>query len=143
MALSFDKPYRIPIVSNTGTAVIPVGGMNSIGLFMLFTSVTSANFIFEASLDSTNGTDGTWFNIPGLRTNALQVDLTTGALSATPAYGWQFDVACYMFFRVRATAGTFTGNVGCYIYPSEATNVTNVALSGNAGGGTGATAMQV
>lgn len=143
MTLSTDKPYVIPITAIAGTATIPVSGMNSVGVFALLTSVASANFIFEASLNSTNGTDGTWFSIPGMRTNAVQVELTTGVISATPAYGWQFDVACFMFFRVRATAGTFTGNAAFYIYPSAASHVSAIALSGNAGGGTGATAQQV
>jgi hypothetical protein len=138
MTLSADKPYVIPITTNTGVAVVPAFGMNSVGLFMLLTSVASANFIFEASIDSTDGTNGTWFNIPGLRTNGSQLDLTTGVISATPAYGWQFDVACFTFFRVRATAGTFTGNAAQYIYPSDTPNITNLGLSSNGGGSSGA-----
>lgn len=64
------------------------------------------NVSFEASLDSTNGTNGTWFGIQAVRTNANTVETTTGALSAVPAYAWEMSVNAYAWARVRCTART-------------------------------------
>jgi hypothetical protein len=92
---------------------IPVNGLGNVGVFMVFAGVTGANFTYEASLDGTN-----WFAISGLRTNNAALESASGALSATPAYGWQFDLTCFNWFRVRATAGTF-GTVTCQFAPGR------------------------
>lgn len=112
--LANDALINRIFTSNTQVEAIPVNGLGNVGVFMVFTSVTGANFTYEASLNGTN-----WFAISGLRTNNAALESASGALSATPAYGWQFDVTCFNWFRVRATAGTFTGNVLCSFAPGE------------------------
>lgn len=111
--LADDKIISRVFTTNTQAEVIPVNGLGNVGVFMVFAGVTGANFTYEASLDNVN-----WFAISGLRTNNAALESTSGALSATPAYGWQFDVTCFNWFRVRATAGTF-GTVTCQFAPGE------------------------
>lgn len=63
-----------------------------------------SNITFEGSLNSTNGTDGNWFAVQAVRTNANTIELTTGVLGAAPAYAWELSVNALKYFRVRATA---------------------------------------
>jgi hypothetical protein len=74
------------------------------------------NFTFEGSLNSTNGTDGNWFAIQAVRTNANTIETTSGVLGAAPAYGWELSVNGLNWFRVRATAWT-SGTAGIQIQP--------------------------
>ena len=67
-------------------------------------TVSNQNVTFEASLNSTNGTDGNWITIQAVRSNANTIETATGNLSATPAYGWECSVNGMNWFRVRATA---------------------------------------
>jgi hypothetical protein len=67
---------------------------------------STVNVTFEGSLDSTNGTDGTWFAVQAIRSNANTIETTTGNLSAAPAYAWELSVNALKYFRVRATAWT-------------------------------------
>lgn len=68
-----------------------------------FASVTC---LFEASLNSTNGTDGNWFAVQAARSSSNTIETGTGALSAAPAYCWELSVNAYRWFRVRSTAYT-------------------------------------
>jgi len=83
-------------VKNTGTAAMAAGA-----------------FIFEGSLDSTNGTDGTWFAIQAVRSNANTIELASGTLSlaagAGLGYSWEASVNAYNWVRVRCTT-TVTAN---------------------------------
>lgn len=67
---------------------------------------STVNVTFEGSLDSTNGTDGTWFTVQAIRSNANTIETATGNLSAAPAYAWELSVNGLKWFRVRATAYT-------------------------------------
>lgn len=138
MTLLTDAPITRSITTNTGIAAIPVNGLGNVGLFMTLTGVTSGNFSFEASIDSTDGVNGNWFLIPGMLTNATALQTATGALSATPAFGWQFDVTCFNYFRVRATAGTF-GTAALWFAPGENPKFNTVAMAAT---GTGAAQVQ-
>jgi hypothetical protein len=113
--LADDRMITRTFNNATQTETIPVNGLSNVGMFMVFAGVTGANFTFEASLDNVN-----WFAISALRTNNAALESATGALSATPAYGWQFDVTCFNWLRVRATAGTF-GTVTTNFAPGENT----------------------
>ena len=96
-------------VANTPVAgaTVPVN-TSLISNLTLYCSGTFAgyNVIFEASLDSTNGTDGLWFGIQAARTNANVVETVTGVLGAAPVYAWEMSVNAYAWVRVRATART-------------------------------------
>jgi hypothetical protein len=74
------------------------------------------NFTFEGSLNSTNGTDGNWFGIQAVRSNANTIETTSGVLGAAPAYGWELSVNGLNWFRVRATAWT-SGTASIQIQP--------------------------
>jgi len=65
-----------------------------------------ANCTFEGSLNSTNGTDGSWFGVQAIRSNANTIETVTGVLGAAPAYAWELSVNALTWFRVRATAWT-------------------------------------
>lgn len=75
-------------------------------------TVVGHTCIFEGSLDSTDGTNGTWFIVQAVRSNANTVETGTGstALAATPVYGWEMSVNAVKWIRVRATAHT-SGNM--------------------------------
>ena len=83
-------------VKNTGTSAMAAGA-----------------FIFEGSLDSTNGTDGTWFAIQVVRSNANTIELASGTLSLAAGvglgYSWEASVNAYNWVRVRCTT-TVTAN---------------------------------
>jgi hypothetical protein len=73
---------------------------------MVAASLTGHNVTFEGSIDSTNGTDGAWFGIQVVRSNANTIETTSGVLAATPAYAWEASVNGLAYLRVRATAHT-------------------------------------
>lgn len=73
---------------------------------MIATTLVGHNATFEVSLNSTNGTDGNWFAIQAVRSNANTIEGTTGVLAATPVYAWELSVNGYNWLRVRATAHT-------------------------------------
>ena len=73
---------------------------------MIATTLVGHNATFEFSNNSTNGTDGNWYGIQVVRTNANTVETATGVLAATPAYAWEASVNAYKWVRVRATAHT-------------------------------------
>ena len=114
--LEQDAPVLRSIISASGEAVIPVNGLATVGLFIALTGVTGANFSFEASIDG--GATGNWYAVHAMRTNGHVVESTTGVISATPTYGFVFDVSGSNWLRVRATAGTF-GTAACLFAPSR------------------------
>lgn len=86
---------------NTGTAAMAAGA-----------------FIFEASLDSTTGTDGTWFAIQAVRSNANTIELATGtlalAINAGTVYSWELSVNAFRWFRVRCTTATTANSIATW-----------------------------
>ncbi len=93
------------ITANGETIPVDVTQVSNI-MAHCFGTFTGVNVTFEGSLNSTNGTDGNWFAIQAVRTNANTVETTTGVLGAAPAYGWEFSVNALKWFRARATART-------------------------------------
>lgn len=77
------------------------------------TNQTAGNFTFEASIDSTNGTDGTWFAIQVVRSNANTIELTTGTLTLNAGvglgYSYESSVNAYNWFRIRVGTNVTTG----------------------------------
>lgn len=94
------------ITANTQTVFCDVSRSSNVMISMVATSLVGHNVTFEGSIDSTNGTDGVWFGIQVIRSNANTIELTTGVLAATPAYAWEASVNGLSFIRVRATAHT-------------------------------------
>lgn len=98
----------------------PVNDLGSVTAQVVAGSTfAGANLIFEASIDSTNGSDGTWVNINAVRSNANTVEVNSGAISAVPAYAWEIAVSGYAWFRLRLTALT-SGSVKAQILTSAA-----------------------
>jgi hypothetical protein len=94
------------ITANGQTVFIDCSRGSNIIAHMVAASLVGHNATFEGSIDSTNGTDGAWFAIQAIRTNANTIELTTGVLAATPAYGWELSVNGLKYMQVRATAHT-------------------------------------
>lgn len=83
---------------------------------------------FEASVDSTDGTNGTWVPIQAIRSTNV-VETATGTLSAVPAYSWEFDISGYTYFRVRSTAHTS----GTAVYHCQETTAVVIPIQQIAG----------
>lgn len=94
------------ITASAQTAFCDVSRASNVMISMVAASLTGHNVTFEGSIDSTNGTDGNWFGIQVIRSNANTIELTSGVLAATPAYAWEASVNGLSFVRVRATAHT-------------------------------------
>ena len=81
-------------------------------------SMAAGAFAFEASLDSTNGTDGTWFAIQVVRSNANTIELASGTLSlaagAGLGYSWEASVNAYNWIRVRCTTTVTTNSIATW-----------------------------
>lgn len=91
--------YTDNITVNGDTVAMNVSRYSNLTIFCKGTFGT-VNCTFEASIDA--GT--TWFAVQAVRTNANTIELTTGNLSAAPAYAWELSCNAYTNFRVRATA---------------------------------------
>lgn len=94
------------ITANAQTVFLDVRRVSNVMIHMVAASLVGHNVTFEGSIDSTTGSDGTWFGIQVVRSNANTIELTSGVLAATPAYGWEASVNGLSFIRVRATAHT-------------------------------------
>jgi len=94
------------ITANAQNVSIPCGRFGNLSVSMVATSLVGHNVSFECSNNSTNGTDGNWYGVQAVRSNANTVETTTGVLAATPIYMWHINVGDYLYFRVRATAHT-------------------------------------
>lgn len=114
------QPAGYPLSTGTitsATSAVPVN-VARVSNVMVYVAGTFAgvNFTFEGSLNSTNGTDGNWFAIQAVRTNANTIETTSGVIAAAPAYGWELSVNGLNWFRVRATAWT-SGTAAVQIQP--------------------------
>lgn len=73
-------------------------------------TMAAGTFVFEASLDSTTGTNGTWFSVQAARSNAniagTSIAITSLAANAGDAYAWESSVNGYKWFRVRCSVAT-------------------------------------
>lgn len=94
------------ITANAQTIAVNVERAGNIAISMVATSLVGHNISFEYSNNSTNGTDGNWYGVQVVRSNANTVEAASGVLAATPTYGWEASVNAYKWFRVRATAHT-------------------------------------
>lgn len=121
------QPASYALVSGNITAsgqnvACDVSRTSNVVVMMNTASLAGHNCTFEGSLDSTNGTDGTWFALQAVRSNANTIEGTTGVLAATPAYSWELSVNACNYFRIRATAhtsGTATWKIQRGTYATE------------------------
>ena len=94
------------ITTNGGIVWLNCSRASNIVFSMAAASLVGHNASFEVSNDTTNGTDGNWYQMQAIRTNANTIELNTGVLTGTPVYGWEVSVNGWNAFRVRATAHT-------------------------------------
>lgn len=106
------------ITANGQTISINVERASNITISMVASALVGHNATFEYSNNSTNGTDGTWYGVQVVRSNANTVEAATGVLAATPVYGWEASVNAYKWFRVRATAHT-SGTAAYILQPGS------------------------
>lgn len=117
--LNLDEEGRLKVASKPASYAPTVGNVTSATSTVFINTSRFSNLMvhckgtfagvnvtFEGSLDSTNGTDGTWFGVQAIRSNANTIETTTGVLGAAPAYAWELSVNALAYFRVRATAWT-------------------------------------
>ena len=98
-----------PTVGNvtSATSTVPMNTERFSNLMIHCTGTfAGANCTFEGSLNSTNGTDGNWFAVQAIRSNANTIETATGVLAAAPVYAWELSVNALKYFRIRATAWT-------------------------------------
>ena len=160
--LQVDEEGRLKVATKPASIVQTVGDISAINtvvacdisrasnvVFHLRNVGTAAmaagTFLFEASLDSTNGTDGTWFSIQAARSNAntaaTTVAITALAAGAGDAYAWESSVNGYKWFRVRCSVATTAASIarwtlqpGSYATePLPINQVTTVTATANLG----------
>lgn len=105
------QPASYALVSGNITAsgqnvACDVSRASNVVVALSTAALAGHNCTFEGSLDSTNGTDGNWFQLLTVRSNSNYIDYTTGTMSGTPAYAWEASVNGCNWFRVRATSHT-------------------------------------
>ena len=112
------SPATGSITASAQTLFINTERASNLTVTMVATTLVGHNATFEYSNNSTNGTDGNWYGVQVVRSNANTVETTTGALAATPVYGWEASVNAYKWFRVRATAHT-SGTAAYILQPGS------------------------
>ncbi len=123
--LAVDEEGRLKTSTKTASFTVTVGSLNTVGS-ILFADVRRASnvvfhikntgtaamaagqFSFEASIDSTDGTNGTWFAIQAVRSNSNTIEVATGAMGTIAvgnglSYSWESSVNAYQFMRIRCT----------------------------------------
>jgi len=77
------------------------------------TNMAAGQFAIEASLDSTDGANGTWISIQAVRSNANTIVTNTGTLTANAGlgagFGFEASVNANMWFRLRVTTNVTAG----------------------------------
>lgn len=130
--LNMDETGRLKVATQPGAAAPTTGNItanaqsiyvnveraSNLTISMVATSLVGHNSTFEYSNNSTNGTDGNWYGVQVVRSNANTVETATGVLAATPVYGWEASVNAYKWFRVRATAHT-SGTAAYILQPGS------------------------
>ena len=160
VGLALDEEGRLKTSNKTASFGVTTGALNTAGailsvdvrrasnvVFHVKNTGTAASaagaFAFEASIDSLDGTNGTWFAIQAVRSNANTVEVASGtialAVNAGTAYSWEASVNAYQYMRIRCTtavtasaAATWTVQRGSYATePIPAAQVTAAqAVSG-------------
>lgn len=127
--LKLDEEGRVKVASKPASFPDVVGAVNTVNAVLVADvgrasnvvfhvkntgSVTLAagTFAFEASIDSTNGTDGTWFGVQAVRSNANTIEATAALSGITAGSGfasaWEFSTNAYKWARVRNTVAVTT-----------------------------------
>lgn len=119
-----DEDGRIKVASKTASFPAVVGTATTVGNTIVVdvsrasnvvfhvkntgtVTLAAGTFVFEASLDSTDGTDGTWFAIQAVRSNAntIETSIALAGIAAAAGYAaaWEASVNAYRWMRLRCT----------------------------------------
>lgn len=78
-------------------------------------AMAAGTFVFEGSIDSTDGTDGSWFAIQGCRSdsNIIETSRPTSSLAAGTGqlYAWEFSVNAIRWFRIRCSVAVTASSI--------------------------------
>lgn len=145
-----SKPGWFPAVSGAlttsgNTLVVDVTDASNLILHIKNTgsaAMAAGAFVFEGSVDSTDGSDGTWFTIQAVRSdsNTVETGRATSSLAAGAgqAYAWELSVNAIRWFRIRCSTtltasaiATWTAIRGTYATePIPAVQTHAVTISG-------------
>lgn len=116
--LKLDEEGRLKVASKpasysatvgnvtSATSTVPMNCERFSNLMIHCTGTFSTvNVTFEGSLKQHNGTDGNWFSVQAIRSNANTIETTTGNLSAAPAYAWELSVNALKYFGFAQRRG--------------------------------------
>lgn len=133
--LAIDEEGRLKTSNKTGSFSALSGPVNTVNAALTIdvrrasnivlhvkntgtTAMAAGQFAFEGSLDSTDGSNGTWFSIQAIRSNANTIETTTGTLSiavgAGLAYSWEASVNAYQYARVRCVTAVTTNAIATW-----------------------------
>lgn len=88
-------------VKNTGSAAMAAGA-----------------FVFEGSVDSTDGSDGTWFALQAVRSDGNTIENGRAASSlaagAGQGYAWELSVNAVRWFRVRCSTAVTASSIAMW-----------------------------
>lgn len=132
------NPYLTPVVGNiTATAqqvVLDVSD-NPHCMAVVTGTFTGHNSSFEVSFDSTNGVNGNWIRVAGVRSDRSIAESTTGVIATGVAYSWIITTLGATYLRVRSTAHS-TGTATWRLVPSEHSMSYNTENSAGSAAGT-------
>lgn len=119
-----DEEGRVKVATKPASIVAVVGTANTVAATVVCdvrrasnvvfhvknagtVTLAAGTFVFEGSIDSTNGTDGTWFGIQAVRSNAntIETSIALAGITAGTAYAasWEASVNGYSWMRLRCT----------------------------------------
>lgn len=114
----FFDPNVADLTTVAQTLVVDVTDASNITLHIKNTgtvTMAAGTFVFEGSIDSTDGTDGTWFGIQAARTNANTIETQNATLSivagAGNAYAWEASVNAVRWMRVRCSVAPTASSI--------------------------------
>lgn len=121
------KPGQFDLITGNlqasgGIVAADINEASTVVLTMKNTGATAmavGTFQYEASLDSTNGQDGTWFQVLLARSNANTQEFSTAvttSIAAGGSLGFALDgsISGFKWFRVRVTADATVGSIASW-----------------------------
>ena len=121
-----SKPGYFPPVSGNLTAlgntlVVNVTDASNVILHIKNTgtvAMAAGAFVFEGSVDSTDGSDGTWFVVQAVRSdsNTIETGRATSSLAAGQGqlYAWELSVNALRWFRVRCSTAVTASSIATW-----------------------------
>lgn len=103
------------VAGANGTVAYQVGRISNLMLHVKNTgsvSLAAGTFVWEGSLDSTNGSDGTWFGLQAVRSNANTIETSiapaTLAVGVGHAAAWELSANGLAWVRIRCSVSVTT-----------------------------------